>query len=101
MVPPIPPLPRKSCAASGRKPCPPAAEAAALASYLTSLAAYVKQSDADRAALLDKRDEAVRRATRWKEKAGQARLQLDHIQTTLEKGNWWQRRLWRRLRRES
>jgi hypothetical protein len=82
-------------------PDDPAAEAAALASYLTSLAAYVKQSDADRAALLDKRDEAVRRATRWKEKAGQTRLQLDHIQTTLEKGNWWQRRLWRRLRRES
>jgi hypothetical protein len=45
-------------------PQDPAAESTALAHYLTSLAAQVKQSDADRSHLMEKRDEATRRGTR-------------------------------------
>ena len=82
-------------------PSDPAAGSAALSDYLTFLAAYVKQSDADRARLLDKCDESTRRAARWKEQAEAARQRLEQIQSTLETGSWWHRRLWRRLRRES
>jgi hypothetical protein len=82
-------------------PQDPAAESTALAHYLTSLAAQVKQSDADRSHLMEKRDEATRRGTRWKEKADHLREQLDHLQHAMESGSWWQRRLWRQLRRSS
>lgn len=80
-------------------PCDPVAESTALAAYLTSLAAIVKQSDANRDSLIHKRDEATRRGERWKEKAEQLRNKLESIQSMLENGPWWYRRLWRRLRR--
>ena len=71
-----------------------------LGRYLLTLAARVKDVDDRRAAMVEDKERAVQRAAKWKARATH---HADHLQWLAEqcgKGSWWQRRWWRKLRRE-
>ncbi len=76
-----------------------AAEAGDVASYLLSLAQRIKEVDEKRLSLVEQKESAAARAEKWQQTAARETKRLQLIQTSLEGGSWWHRRLWRRLRR--
>ncbi len=71
-----------------------------LGRYLLALAARVKDADARRAALADDKERATQRAAKWKARATHHADHLHWLAQQCGMGSWWQRRWWRKLRRE-
>lgn len=78
----------------------PDSESRAVGTYLVSLAARVKDADARRAKLVQDKETAACRAEVWKQRAASHQARMTWLETQAETAPWWQRRWWRRLRRQ-
>ena len=76
------------------------AERASVANYLLGMAELVTGSDLKRGELLAQKERASSRADKWQKRAGQDREHIEWLGQRLESGNWWRRRLWRKMRRD-
>ncbi len=78
----------------------PSDESKALANYLLRLAERVGGVDLHQRELVEQKHRADARSAKWQDKASAQAAQLRWIECEMNgRGNWWRRRLWRKMRR--